>query len=166
MLCVATPAEAQNKIGTSKTFGIGLEVGHGAGLSFKYQPSTSYAWQFGVNAYDYGRYRTYHKGRYYYGYDFGYDAGSFLVHADYLMTQTNLSRARGFTLPWYAGGGVDLGVGSDGGAALGVHGNLGLAMQFKGPPIDLFAEWTPRLWLVDFVQLHPFEFNGGIRVWF
>ena len=167
LLATVTPAEAatQSAIGASKTMGIGLEAGHGAGLSLKYQPAPSYAFQFGLNAYDYGRYRTFHKGRYYYGYDYGYDAGAFLIHADYLMTQANLARsARGFRLPWYAGGGVDLGVGS--GAAIGFHGDLGMAMQFTGPPIDLFIEWTPRLWLVDFFQLQPFEFNGGIRVWF
>lgn len=73
-------------------------------------------------------------------------------------------RARAFTMPWYIGGGVDLGVGL--GTALGVHGNLGLAVQFTGAPVDIFVEWTPRVWLVDFVQLQLFGFNGGVRVWF
>lgn len=67
-------------------------------------------------------------------------------------------------LPWYAGGGVDLGIGGD--PALGVHGNLGLALQFDRAPIDVFLERTPRLRLVDFVQVQPFEFGAGVRVWF
>ena len=166
LLGAARPAEAQGAIGTSKNFGIGLELGHGAGLSVKYASSPSSTWQFGLDAYDYGRYRTYYSdhGHYYYAYDYGFDAASFLIHAEYLANQTTLVRNKAFALPWYAGGGLDLGVGA--GTALGVHGNLGLAMQFNRVPIDLFLEWTPRVWLVDFVQLQPLEFNGGVRVWF
>lgn len=166
LLGAARPAEAQGAIGASRHLGIGLELGHGAGLSVKYAASPTSAWQFGLDAYDYGRYRTYYKdhGRYYYAYNYGFDASSFLIHAEYLANQVDLVRANAFTLPWYAGGGLDLGVGA--GAALGVHGNLGLAMQFIRAPIDLFVEWTPRVWLVDFVQVQPLEFNGGVRVWF
>ena len=160
----STPCQAQSADVASKRFGIGLEAGHGAGLSVKLQSSASQAWQFGLYAHDYGRYRRDHKGRYYYGYDPSYAAGSFLVHADYLMTQGEIVRSSSFRWPWYVGGGTDLGIGD--GLALGIHGNLGVAWQFTRVPIDLFLEWTPRLWLVDFVQLHPAEGNGGIRIWF
>ena len=160
----AAPALAHSGIGTSKTIGIGIEAGHGAGLSLKFQPTPGHAFQFGAYGYDYGRYRTHKAGKYYYGYDYGYSSGSFLLHGDYLLTQANLNRTNGLSLPWYAGLGVDLGFGV--GAALGVHGNLGLAAQFGAIPIDLFIEWTPRLWIVDFFQVHPFDFNGGVRIWF
>lgn len=162
MLMAARPAEAADGMG--RTLGLGLEFGHGAGFSVKYAPSPDHALQFGIYSYNYGRYRTVHNGKFYYGYDYGYDSGSFLIHADYLKSQSTLVRGRGFSLPWYAGGGVDLGVG--GGAALGIHGNLGVALQFTGFPLDIFVEWTPRLWVIDFVQLHPVDFNSGIRFWF
>lgn len=162
---LASPAYADSAIGSHhKTFGIGLEAGHGAGLSLKYQSSAASAWQFGLYSYDYRRYRDANHGHYYYAYDYGYGAGSYLIHVDYLASQANLSHSGGFSLPWYVGGGGDLGLG--GGTAIGIHGDVGLALQFSAVPIDLFVEWTPRLWLVDFVQLHPLDFNGGVRVWF
>ena len=166
LLGSARPAQAQGPVGTSKNLGIGVEFGHGAGLSVKYAATPSSAWQFGLDGHDYGRYRTYYKdhGRYYYAYNYGFDSASYLIHAEYLATQGNLVRSSAVTLPWYAGGGLDLGVGA--GTALAVHGNLGLAMQFTRAPIDLFVEWTPRVWLVDFVQLQLIGFNSGVRVWF
>ena len=166
-LASAPPAYAQSTTVTAKRLGIGLELGHGAGLSVKYATSTRSALQFGLDGYDYGRYRTYYKdhGRYYdYRYDNSFAAGSFLVHGEYLATQGHIIRAPAFTMPWYVGGGLDLGVGA--GLALGIHGNIGLAAQFSSVPIDLFVEWTPRVWLVDFVQLELIGFNAGVRVWF
>lgn len=163
---ISRPASAE--IGVNKTFGIGLEGAHGPGLSLKFMPASDHALQFGIYAYNYGRYRTYYfnKGHgAYYGYDYGYDSGGFLVHGDYLYRETDLIRSRPFNLPWYAGGGVDVGVG-DGALALAVHGNLGLAMQFNAVPLDVFIEWTPRIWLIDFVQLHPADINAGVRFWF
>ncbi|MBI5611168.1 MAG: hypothetical protein HY902_20005 [Deltaproteobacteria bacterium] len=166
LMGAARPAEAQSAIGTSKNFGIGLELGHGAGLSVKVASSPTSMWQFGLDFYNYGRYRTYYRdhGRYYSTYDYGFDSASFLVHGEYLAHQASLVQNKALALPWYVGGGLDLGVGA--GTALGVHGNLGLALQFNRVPIDLFLEWTPRVWLVDFVQVQPLEFNGGVRFWF
>jgi hypothetical protein len=161
LLLTATAAQA-GEIGSNKTFGIGLEVGHGPGLTLKYEPSPSHALQFGFSAFDYGSYRFDH-GHTYYGYAYGY--GGFFVHGEYLNQPGMLFRSSVFDLPWYWGGGLDLGLGA-GSAAFAVHGNLGLAMQFKPLPIDIFLEWTPRIWVVDFVQFHPFDANAGIRVWF
>ncbi len=36
-----------------RTIGIGLEFGHGPGLSVKYEPAATHALQFGVYAFDY-----------------------------------------------------------------------------------------------------------------
>ncbi len=166
--CLVVAAHPAMAVATSggHGFGVGLELGHGAGLSLKYVASPSVAWQFGVSTSNYGRYRTYYKdhGRYYYGYDYGINSQSFLVHGEYLATQTDLLRGRLLVLGWYAGGGLDLGVGD--GLAAGVHGNLGLAGRFTRVPLDVFVEWTPRLWVVDFVQLHPVDINAGVRLWF
>ena len=152
-------------IGDDQKFGIGLEFAHGPGLSLKFAPSPNHALQFGLYAFDYGQYRQYSMdhGKYYYDYAYGY--AGFLIHGDYLNTRAPLIRAGIFNLPWYWGAGLDLGVGS-GSAAFAVHGNLGLAMEFRPLPIDIFLEWTPRVWIVDFVQVHPFDFNAGVRVWF
>ena len=81
-----------------------------------------------------------------------------------MNNRANLVRNGTFSLPWCLGGGRDLGLGS-GSAAFAVHGNLGLAMPFRPVPIAIFLEGTPRLWVVDFMKLHPFDFNAGIRVW-
>lgn len=164
-LASAQPAVAQG-IGSSKTLGIGLELGHGAGLSVKLATSASSSLQFGLDAYNYGHYRTYYKnhGRVYYGYQYGLDPRAYLIHGEFLSNQGTMVRARSFVMPWYVGAGLDLGVGV--GTAFGVHGNLGLAVQLTSLPLDFFAEWTPRLWLVDFVQLQAFSFNAGVRVWF
>ena len=160
------PAEALAAEPVSeRTLGIGLEFGHGPGLSVKYEPAPTHALQFGVYAFDYGIYRQYalDHGNAYYGYAYGYSG--FLVHGDYLNTPGVLLRNRGFELPWYWGGGLDLGVGA-GAAAFAVHGNLGLALKIRPLPLDVFLEWTPRLWIVDFTQFHPVDFNAGVRVWF
>ncbi len=122
--------------------------------------------QIGAHAFDYGLYRARSKDkRYYYGYDYEYGYQGFLVHGEYLSQQGTLIKGRSVSLPWYIGGGGDLGLGS-GPAAFALHGNLGLALKFHTVPIDIFLEWTPRIWLVDFVQLRALDINGGIRFWF
>jgi len=161
-LLLGSGAAQAADIGSSKNFGVGLEFGHGPGLSIKYDFAPNHAVQFGISAFDYGEYRL-DNGSYYYGYAYGY--GGLLVHGDYLNTRAALYQSRAFDLPWYWGGGLDLGAGS-GDAAFAVHGNLGLAMQFQPLPIDVFLEWTPRLWVVNFVQFHPFDLNAGVRFWF
>ncbi len=160
-----TQTATAGEIGKDKKFGIGVEFAYGPGLSLKFNPSPGHALQFGLYAFDYGQYRAYSAAhnRYYYGYATGYSG--FLAHADYLNTFGALVRSGLFDLPWYWGAGLDLGLGA-GSAAFAVHGNLGVAMQFKPLPLDVFLEWTPRLWVIDFVQFHPIDFNAGLRVWF
>jgi len=159
MFASATPAHADDK-----SVGVGLEFGQGPGLSLKIATSATGALQFGAHAFDYGLYRARSKeSRYYYGYEYGY--AGFFVHGEYLSQQGTLIKGRSVSLPWYIGGGGDLGLGS-GAAAFALHGNLGLALKFHTVPIDIFLEWTPRIWLVDFVQLRALDINGGIRFWF
>lgn len=164
-LALVSQTAVAGEIGQDKKFGIGLEFAHGPGLSLKFDPAPNHALQFGLYAFDYGQYRTYARdhGRYYYSYAYGY--AGFLVHGDYLNTRAPLIRSSAFNLPWYWGAGLDLGLGA-GAAAFAVHGNLGVAMEFRPLPIDIFIEWTPRLWIVDFVQFHPADFNAGVRIWF
>jgi hypothetical protein len=159
----ARPAFAE--IGQDKHFGIGLEASHGPGVSFKYEPTPMHALQFGISAFDYGIYRrySYSHGGYYYNYDYSY--AGFLVHAEYLVNPSMVYRNSAISLPWYGGFGADLGLAS-GDAAFAVHGNLGMALQLNRFPFDFFLEWTPRLWIADFFQFHPVDFNAGVRFWF
>ena len=148
-----------------KRVGVGVEFAHGPGLSVKVNVASDHALQFGLSAFDYGQYRSYalDHGHYYYGYATGYDG--FLVHGEYLNRPGYLLRGAIVNLPWYWGGGGDLGLGS-GTVGVAVHANLGLALQFRPVPIDVFLEWTPRLWVIDFVQFHPVDLNAGVRFWF
>lgn len=164
-LALVSPAAHASDFPMDKSFGIGLEGGHGPGLSLKFNLAQSHSLQFGLSAFDYGLYRNYYAGHghYYYGYEYGY--GGFLIHGEYLKNNANLIHNANVALPWYFGGGLDLGAGS-GSAAFAIHGNLGLSLQFRPVPLDIFLEWTPRVWIVDFLQFHPLDFNVGIRVWF
>lgn len=156
---VALPASAATRAASSAGrtgFGLGVEFGFGAGLNAKYAPSVDHAFQFGLHTGGYG-YRYRHG-------DLFYSSGVYFLHGEYLKTGNNLSTSADFALPWYAGGGLDIGTGV--GSVLGIHGNVGLALQLRGAPLDFFLEWTPRLWLTDGSYLALGDFNGGIRFWF
>ncbi len=168
MLATSSAYADETPYGVDRRIGIGVEFAHGPGLSLKFARTPGHSLQFGFDAFGYGRYREYslaHGHDPYVGYDFGLGGGGFLMHLDSLNNLVMFTRNGAMELPFYLGGGADLGVGN-GGPVFGLHANLGVALQFAILPFDIFGEWTPRLWIVDFLQFHPSDFNAGVRVWF
>lgn len=147
----ALPAEAVPGKGGRKV-GLGLEGGRGAGLSVKLDQG-GHALQFGLSGARYGRHWRY-----------GFYSSGLIAHADYLVEGGLLTRGQGLELPWYAGGGIDLGLGY--GTAVGAHAALGMAFEFKPFPLDFALEWAPTLWIDDGLYIDPVFFRGMIRVWF
>lgn len=81
------------------------------------------------------------------------------VHADFLIHNYDLISVSEGKLPLYFGLGAFVNFASD--LGLGVRVPLGLAYQFEGAPLDIFAEITPGLSLLPGTD---FYFGGGIGV--
>jgi hypothetical protein len=150
------PATSGSNVSSGGNFGLGVEFGPGAGLSIKYFPSADHAFQFGLHTAGYG-YGNYYR----HGDGYFYHSGVYFLHGEYLKTG-----AREFDLPWYVGGGLDLGTGYYDAVSVGIHGNLGVALQLRSVPLDFFVEWTPRLWVTNGTYLSIGDANAGIRFWF
>jgi len=154
ILALPAGAEAASKVGNGRNLGIGIEGGRGPGLSIKYFGGPKTAYQFGLSGSSYGyKHRGYGK--------YGYESGLGWLHADLLSHGPSLVNQADFELPWYAGGGIDLGLGGD--VGVGVHGNLGVALQLNAFPIDVFVEWIPTLWVVGGFGFDFGRANGGLR---
>ena len=85
--------------------------------------------------------------------------GWFHLHADFLMHNYDLFSVSKGALPVYYGLGAFTTFSSDFG--LGLRVPLGLAYQFEGAPVDIFAEVVPGLALLPDLA---FYIGGGIGV--
>jgi hypothetical protein len=150
----------------SRTFGLGLELGEPSGINGKYFLSEKAALDFGLGlAY----------GHYYYG-------NGFHIYADFLYHPLSLVSARAFDLPFYVGGGLrfwnfrycDGPFCNNVGSAVGIRVPVGISLDFKNVPLDVFIEVVPVL---DFVSGNYYFYYGypahfgvdgsvGIRYWF
>ncbi len=85
--------------------------------------------------------------------------GWFHIHADFLLHNYDIISVSKGKLPLYYGVGAYTSFSSDFG--LGVRVPLGLAYQFEGAPVDIFAEIVPGLALLPDIG---FYIGGGIGV--
>jgi len=85
--------------------------------------------------------------------------GWFHVHADFLIHNYDIITVSTGKLPLYYGVGAYTAFSSEFG--LGVRVPLGLAYQFEGAPVDIFAEVAPGLALLPALR---FYIGGGIGV--
>ncbi len=81
------------------------------------------------------------------------------IHADFLMHNYDLLSVSQGALPVYYGLGAYVGLSSD--LGLGLRVPVGLAYQFDGAPVDVFAEIVPGLGLLPSIT---FYIGGGIGV--
>jgi hypothetical protein len=79
------------------------------------------------------------------------------LQADFLMHNYDIISVSEGKLPLYYGGGAYLAFSSD--LGLGIRVPLGLAYQFEGAPVDVFAEIAPGLALLPDIG---FYIGGGI----
>lgn len=139
---VTTPRTAE-----ANDFGIGLVLGEPTGLSMQYLMNDRNALNFalGLEIIDDGP-----NDRLYF-------------HLDYAFFLANLVSAAPFDLPFYIGiGGFFVDTGDP---TIGARMPFGVEMQFKGAPVNIFAELGLRLAVIDDVDL---DIVGaiGVRVYF
>jgi hypothetical protein len=85
------------------------------------------------------------------------------VHADFLMHNYDLLSVSQGNLPVYYGAGAYVGLASD--LALGIRVPVGLAYQFEGAPVEVFAEIVPGLGLLPSINFY-FGGGAGVRYYF
>jgi len=138
-----------------RNFGIGLQVGNPSGLSAKYyfDPWNALA----VAA----------------GYWSGPRVSYFRLHFDYLFHPGPIAAGQDIYLRLYFGGGLKLASvtqeqpndNSTTYGSLGVRAPLGLLADFKGAPIDIFAELAPATYILP--DFYPdLDFGFGARYYF
>jgi hypothetical protein len=121
-----------------KGFGLGLVFGEPTGLSAKLWTSertaldAAVAWSF-------------------------VGSGWMHIQADFLMHNYELIEVSEGALPFYYGVGAFLGLSTD--LGLGARVPVGLAYQFEGAPVDIFAEIAPGISLLPEIK---FYIGGGI----
>ena len=81
------------------------------------------------------------------------------VHADFLIHNYDLISVSNGTLPVYFGLGAYVGLSSD--LSIGARVPFGLAYQFEGAPVEVFAELVPGLSLLPGIGIYV---GGGIGV--
>jgi hypothetical protein len=137
-----------------KTFGLGLELGEPSGINGKYFLSEKAALDFGLGLI---------YGHYYYG-------NGFHLYADFLYHPLSLVSASAFDLPFYVGGGLRFwnfrycaGPFCDAGSAVGIRVPVGISLDFKNVPVDVFIQVVP---VFDFVSGDYYYFYYGNRAHF
>jgi hypothetical protein len=85
--------------------------------------------------------------------------GWFQMQSDFLIHNYELLTVSKGALPVYFGGGAYIAFSSE--LGLGIRVPFGLAYQFEGAPVDIFAEIAPGLSLLPDLD---FYFGGGIGV--
>lgn len=148
-LSLAAPSAAEAQVGGARPFGLGLALGYpDVGLSANYYTTPTTSLQFVLSFW-------YRNGRIGRGY-INNSSGVFL-RADYLFHPTVLVRGATADLGFYVGPGLYAGFGDGETFALGAELPVGLAVRFKGIPLDLAFEAVPRLGILD---------HGGVGLGF
>lgn len=132
---MALPSNATaSEIGGAERFGLGLVVGYpDLGVSINYFFTSSVSLQIDP---------TLHLG------DHNDAIGG---RVDLLFWMPKLASWEAAQLLWFVGPGANLGLGlgNNGGFALGVEVPIGIGLRFNSVPIDLNLEAVPRLYLIE-----------------
>lgn len=91
----------------------------------------------------------------------GWSCESVGLSADYLFEFPALAKGRGLDVAFAAGFGGGLGIHSH--PALAAAGVLGLEFNLNVIPLDIVAEWRPRLLVVPDTRLDLIEVTGQVR---
>jgi hypothetical protein len=171
ILFLATPARA-TEVGTSRTFGLGVQIGEPTGIVGKVFLGGSTAFDFGVGFLGYGwegRCQA-PDGHWYncHGHDaYVRDRGYISAHADFLWEESFM--ANPFRLDWHAGVGARFIAWNDWAyqaTALLARVPLGLDFAFRRPAwLEAYIEVAPGLMLIPAVDLW-FDIGIGARAYF
>jgi hypothetical protein len=165
LLLLASPGRA-TEVGTSRTFGLGLQIGEPTALVGKAFLGRSAALDFGLGFWGWGwRGRCQDPdGRWH---DCRNRHDYFTVHADFLWEES--IREQPFRLDWHAGVGgrfIDWYAWDYGGTAFLVRVPLGLDFAFRRPSwLEAYIEIAPGLLVVPGIDLW-FDVGLGARAYF
>lgn len=160
-IVLPSPTGLSAKYWTSGTTALDFVVGWSRGYHDGYRDGACYDDFFYRNNRDYCNRQAYdwrdYDGRYYYGSRYrGWR--TFHFHADYLMHNFNLIRARE-KFPIYYGPGINLEYFEYDELLLGVRGNFGIAWLPRNAPMDVFFEVAP---VVNLIPEAFFNVNVGL----